>query len=60
MILLFMLKRQHFTLTKVRKVKSYFTTPLIRLLTVLIRTLGFDVTVTLNFNSHFRRSTNYK
>jgi len=28
LILLFMLKQQHFTLTKVRKVKSYFTTPL--------------------------------
>jgi len=28
LILLFMLKQQHFTLTKVKKVKSYFTTPL--------------------------------
>jgi len=27
--MLFMLKKQHYTLTKVRKVKSYFTTPLI-------------------------------
>jgi len=28
LIMLFMLKQQHYALTKVRKLKSYFTTPL--------------------------------